>query len=75
VADGVARQMLWRRLGYAHLVEAHRADSRAILSRGRSADAEEGVPSFLEKRAASYPDRVSAAMFDFFPWWEEPRYS
>jgi len=47
----------------------------AILSRGRSADAEEGVPSFLEKRAASYPDRVSAAMFDFFPWWEEPRYS
>ena len=67
VADGRARQMLWRGLGYAHPVGAHRADSRAILSRGRSADAEEGVTSFLEKRAASYPERACAAMSDFFP--------
>ena len=75
VADGRARQMLWRGLGYAHPVGAHRADSRAILSRGRSDDAREGVTSFLEKRAASSLHRVSAATSDFFPWWEEPRYS
>jgi hypothetical protein len=47
-------------------------DSRAIQARGRSADAKEGVSSFLEKRAAVYPDRVSTDMPDFFPWWDEP---
>jgi hypothetical protein len=40
-------------------MDAHRADSRAMFARGRSADAREGVTSFLEKRPASFPDRVS----------------
>ena len=38
---------------------AHQADSRAMSARGQSADAVEGVTSFLEKRAASYPDKIS----------------
>ena len=74
VSVALTRQMMWRGLGYRHPMEAHRVDSRAILSRGRSGDAREGVTSFLEKRAPAYPDRVSADMPDFYPWWEEPAY-
>ncbi len=74
VSVAMARQMMWRGLGMAHPMEAHRIDSRAILSRGRSGDAKEGVTSFLEKRAPAYPDTVSRDMPDFFPWWEEQAY-
>ena len=56
-------------------MEAHRADSRAMLSRGQSADVREGVTSFLEKRAPSFPDRVSDGLPDVFPWLEAPRFS
>lgn len=75
VSVALTRAMLWRGLGYAHPMDAHKVDSRAILSRGRSGDAKEGVTSFLEKRAPVYPDRVSRDMPDFVPWWEEQRYS
>ncbi len=75
VSVALTRQMLWRGLGYAHPMDAHKVDSRAILSRGRSGDAKEGVTSFLEKRTPVYPDRVSSHMPDFVPWWEEQAYS
>ncbi len=55
-----ARRLLWTMLGAAHPMQAHEADSRAMAARGRSADAREGVAAFLEKRPASFPDRVSA---------------
>jgi enoyl-CoA hydratase/carnithine racemase len=74
VSAALTRQMMWRGLTMSHPMEAHRIDSRAIASRGRSADAAEGVSSFLEKRAAQFPDKVSESMPDFFPWWEEPKY-
>ena len=51
----------------SHPMEAHRADSRAMFSRGQSADAVEGVTSFLEKRNANYPDRVSGGLPDLGP--------
>ncbi|HEX4182677.1 MAG TPA: crotonase/enoyl-CoA hydratase family protein, partial [Caulobacteraceae bacterium] len=60
VSVTLIRQMMWRNLGAAHPMEAHRVDSRAIQARGRSRDAAEGVSSFLEKRPPNYPDRVSA---------------
>ncbi len=69
VSVALTRQMLWRMLGADHPMEAHKLDSRAIYARGRQADAREGVMSFLEKRPASFPDRVSADMPDFFPWY------
>ena len=53
---------------------AHRVDSRAIQARGPSADAREGVSSFLEKRTPSYPNQVSTDMPAFFPWWDEPAF-
>ena len=75
VSVALTRQMMWRMLGAASPWDAHRLDSRAIYSRGRSGDAKEGVMSFIEKRPAAYPDKVSEAMPDFYPWWEEQRYS
>ena len=51
VAVAVTRQMLWRMAGADHPMQAHRIDSRAIQARGQSADAREGVSSFLEKRS------------------------
>ncbi|HEX8387602.1 MAG TPA: crotonase/enoyl-CoA hydratase family protein [Sphingomonas sp.] len=74
VSVALTRQMMWRGLGMGDPMEAHRVDSRAVYARGRSGDAREGVASFLEKRPAAYPDRVSRDMPDFFPWWEEEGY-
>lgn len=74
VSVALTRQMLWRMLGADHPMEAHRIDSRAIYARGRQADAKEGVTSFLEKRPARFPDRVSADMPDFVPWWQPRAY-
>ena len=75
VSVALARQMMWRMLGAGHPMAAHRVDSRAMLSRGRSADAHEGVTSFLEKRDAVFTDRVSDGLPDVFPEWDEPEFS
>jgi enoyl-CoA hydratase/carnithine racemase len=71
VSVAMTRQMMWRLSAARDPMEAHRVDSRAIFERGASADAAEGVTSFLEKRPAAYPCRVSTDMPRFFPWWEE----
>jgi enoyl-CoA hydratase/carnithine racemase len=75
VSVALARQMMWRMLGAVHPMAAHRVDSRAILARGQSADAREGVASFLEKRNAAFTDRVSDGLPDVFPEWDEPNFS
>lgn len=59
VSVALSRQLLWRMAGEAHPLTAHQADSRAIALRRVSADAQEGVAAFKEKRAAVFPDRVS----------------
>jgi len=74
VSVAMTRQMLWRMLGADHPMEAHKLDSRAIYARGRQGDAKEGVMSFLEKRPPAYPDRVSADMPDFWPFWQARPY-
>jgi enoyl-CoA hydratase/carnithine racemase len=75
VSVALARRMLWTMLGASHPMEAHRADSRAMLARGQSGDAREGVTSFLEKREPEFTDRVSAGLPDIFPEREEPAFS
>jgi enoyl-CoA hydratase/carnithine racemase len=70
----LSRHMLWRMLGADHPMEAHKLDSRIIWERGRTADAREGVMSFLEKRPADFPMKVSADMGSFFPWWQERKF-
>lgn len=74
VSVALARQMMWRMLGAEHPMVAHRADSRAMLARGQSADAAEGITSFLEKRPAHFPDRVSEGLPEIMPWWTEPEF-
>jgi enoyl-CoA hydratase/carnithine racemase len=59
VSVALSRRMLWTMLGAPHPMVAHRADSMAMFLRGQSADAREGVTSFLEKRDPRFPDRVS----------------
>jgi len=75
VSVALSRQMMWRMLTVDHPMQAHRVDSRGINSRGASADAREGVVSFLEKRAPAFPLKVSADLPDIFPSWEEPEFS
>jgi len=74
VAVALARQMMWRMLGAAHPMEAHRVDSRGIQIRGRSKDVAEGVVSFLEKRPAEFVETVSRDLPDIFPDWEDPEF-
>ena len=72
VSVALARQMLWQMAGADHPMAAHRIDSRAIQSRGQSADAREGIAAFFDKRPAVYPDKVSTDMPAFYPWRAEP---
>ena len=74
VSVALTRQLMWRGLTFDHPMEAHRADSRAILERGRSADTHEGVTAFLEKRPPVFTNRVSEELPDVFPWWVDPTF-
>jgi enoyl-CoA hydratase/carnithine racemase len=75
VSVALSRLMLWRMLGADHPMAAHRVDSRGVLERGRSEDAREGVTSFLEKRPARFPMKVSDGLPAIFPDWEPPEFS
>jgi enoyl-CoA hydratase/carnithine racemase len=71
VSVALIRQMLWRLSAADHPVEAHKIDSRGVYYTGKSADAREGVQSFLEKRPARFSDKPSTQMPPFYPWWKE----
>jgi enoyl-CoA hydratase/carnithine racemase len=75
VSVALARRMLWTMLGAEHPMLAHRADSRGMLYRGRSADAAEGIAAFLEKRPAQFPDKVSDGLPDVLPGWTAPPFA
>ena len=75
VSVAMTRQMLWRMLGESHPMAAHRVDSNAIAKLGRSADAREGVMSFLEKRPAAFTDQVPDDIPSPWPFWTSPEFS
>src|SRR5277367_2953608 len=74
VSVALARRLMWRMLGAEHPMFAHRADSRGMVARGQSADAVEGITAFLDKRPASFPDRVSDGLPDVMPGWSAPEF-
>ena len=74
VSVAMTRQMMWKMLGADHPMEAHKIDSRGVYFTGKSADAHEGVQSFLEKRPAEFKDKVTEDMPEFFPWWEKRQF-
>jgi enoyl-CoA hydratase/carnithine racemase len=74
VSVSLIRAMLWRMLGEDHPMAAHRVDSALIDATGASADAHEGVVSFLEKRAANFPGKVPGDLPPLYPWWDEPTF-
>ncbi|MCM8731639.1 crotonase/enoyl-CoA hydratase family protein [Hephaestia sp. GCM10023244] len=67
VAVSLTRQMMWRMLGAAHPMEAHRVDSRAMQARGGAPDTREGVQAFLEKRDPRFEEKVSDGLPDIWP--------
>ena len=74
VSVSLTRRMLLAGMGAPHPMMAHRIESRAIWSRGASADAKEGVASFLEKRDAVFSDSVSETSASFADWFDDPAY-
>ena len=71
VSVALIRQMMWRMLGADHPMEAHKVDSVGVYYTGKSADAQEGVMSFLEKRPPNFTNKPSKDMPPFYPWWKE----
>jgi enoyl-CoA hydratase/carnithine racemase len=74
VSVAVTRALLWRMLGAAHPMEAHRLDSAFIDELGAGPEAREGVMSFLEKRPPHFPGRVPADIPGPWPFWTDPEF-
>lgn len=68
VSTAVIRQALLRMSAYDSPEPAFALDSQLIASCGRSADAVEGVQSFLQRRPPDFPGAVPEDMPDFLPW-------
>jgi enoyl-CoA hydratase/carnithine racemase len=71
VSVAVNRNLLWRMAGASHPIEAHRADSRAMLGLSMK-DGKEGVASFREKRPPVFAGKPSADMPSGLDWDRTP---
>ncbi|PCI64205.1 MAG: enoyl-CoA hydratase [Kordiimonadales bacterium] len=67
----INRQLLWRMMGAAHPMEAHKIDSRTMLHTS-TRDGKEGVQSFLEKRDPDFKDMLAKGPPEGLDWDAEP---
>ena len=75
VSTALARQLLWKGLGETEPMNTHILESRCFGYMRTSKDAEEGVDSFMEKRAPQFTMKPGADMPGFYPWWTEPPFT
>lgn len=69
VSVATIRRLMWSGLSASSPWDAHIADSHLMAALGGGADAIEGVSSFLEKRDAAFPLRVSKDLPPEVPDW------
>ncbi|GAA3134258.1 crotonase/enoyl-CoA hydratase family protein [Planomonospora alba] len=74
VSVAAIRRLMWAGLSASSPWEAHRADSKLMHVLGAAPDAAEGVTSFLEKRPAAFPMKVSTDLPDAVPDWPADPY-
>jgi len=71
VSTALTRKMLYSMLSEDHPMAAHIIESKCFGYMARSADGQEGVRSFLEKRPPDFKMKPSTDMPDFYPWQQE----
>lgn len=69
VSVAAIRRLMWSGLSASSPWEAHANDSRLMAALGGAPDAAEGVTSFLEKRSAEFPMKVSRDLPAEVPDW------
>ena len=65
VSTAIIRRLLWQMQGAFNPEDAFLLESKALFYMGGSADSKEGVQSFLDKRAAEFPMKISTDFPDF----------
>lgn len=75
VSTALTRKMLYSMLSEDHPMAAHIIESKCFGYMSKSADGKEGVMSFLEKRPPDFPMKPSKDMPDFYPWYEERKFT
>jgi enoyl-CoA hydratase/carnithine racemase len=70
VAAAVNRRLMWSMLGKQDPLDAVTLDVACVGYLAASADAQEGIKSFFEKRAPDFPLKPSRDMPPFGPWTE-----
>jgi enoyl-CoA hydratase/carnithine racemase len=70
VAAAVNRRLMWSMWGAQDPIDAVTLDLQCVGYLANSADAQEGIKSFLEKRPPSFPLKPSTDMPPFGPWAE-----
>jgi len=70
VAAAVNRRLMWSMWGAEDPLDAVSLDLQCVGYLAQSADAQEGIKSFFEKRPPAFPLKPSKDMPPFGPWTE-----